>query len=344
MGTYRIITTDGEKELDPADGYVLPHEHIIVDLRVWWDGEGSWNELDAPGNDVVPERLYDVLHRPQGICRENLVLSDWYLAAKELSFARESGCQLVVDLSTVGLDPVPHLGSKAARLAGVYLTVGTGRYLNDALGSEERGRSVEELVEEWSLALEQGIDGCRVGIIGEIGTGQEIVPEERRSLLAAAQVQKKSGLGINVHVHPYARRGLEALAILDRAGADLSKVALSHLDAEIDVVWLKQILATGCYAEFDLFGTGPFWQIGDRGFSSDEQRMAAVAELCEAGYSEQLLLSHDICMKNSLRRYGGWGYGHLGERVFPVLEERLGKGMLWRLTRINPLEFLAIQH
>ncbi len=341
--SYRVITAHGSKDFSPDTGYVLPHEHILIDMRVYWGGEGTPHDLDDVEETMSPE-LSDELRRwPQRTTRENLVLSDWYMAAEELRLAQNTGCQLVVDLTTTGLSPLPALARKAADLAGLDLVVPVGHYLHGALTAEDRERSVDDLERSWQSIIEQGFDGCAVGIIGEIGTSAEIAEPEQRALHAAARVQQRSGLSINVHLHPYARRGLEALAILEQAGADLSRVALSHCDGDVDVAWLKQLLARGCYVEFDLFGTGPDWHVEGKGFSTDEQRVDALDDLCTAGYSNRLLLSHDICMRNSLRHYGGWGYAYLGQRVFPVLDARLGPAVRRQLTAVNPLDLLAIR-
>lgn len=342
MGDYRVITAHGPKALSDSTGYVLPHEHTLLDMRVWWEGRGPWSELDEQGESVDTEALDQLRRRPVATLRENLVLSDWYLAAKELSLAHDTGCKLVVDLTTNGLAPVPHLARKAADLAGVDLVVPVGNYLSEALPPAERDRTVEELEHDWMNGIENGVDGCSVGIIGEIGTGEEISPAERRSLQAAARVQRRSGLAINVHLHPYARRGLEVLEILEHAGADLARVALSHCDGEIDIAWLTRLLRRGCYVEFDLFGTNPEWQIAGKGFASDAQRVDALEQLCSAGFEDRLLMSHDICMRNSLRRYGGWGYAHLATRVFEVLDKRLGQHTRQRLSSSNPLRLIEL--
>jgi phosphotriesterase-related protein len=62
-----------------------------------------------------------------------------------------------------------------------------------------------------------------------------------------------------------------------------------------------------------------------------------------AGYERQLLLSHDICTKRQLCRYGGFGYGHILRNAVPVM---LAKGMnqdeVRQLTVENPRRFLTI--
>ncbi|HEX6444112.1 MAG TPA: hypothetical protein VF053_03415 [Streptosporangiales bacterium] len=333
-----VRTVAGVRRFDPDAGHVLPHEHIWIDLRVWWERDDPWGLHDEP---PLERALDEVRRRPQATVRENLVLADWYLAAAELGEAREHGCQLVVDLTVDGLDPRPSIAIKAANLAGLDLVVGVGRYLAEALPPRELDRSVGELVDEWVRRAEEGIDGATVGVIGEIGTGEQLAPPEITSLRAAARTQQATGLAINVHVHPYARTALDALRILDAEGADLGRVAISHCDAMTDTDWLLSLLATGCYVEFDQLGTGPSRLIQDRGYPSDEDRLDLVERLVDAGHADRLLLSHDICMRNSLRRYGGWGYAHLGATLLPRMRDRLGEELAARITAHNPLRLLS---
>lgn len=339
--TYLVRKAHGVKAVSPEDGYVLPHEHVIVDVRVWWTGEGEWAPLDPPGVDL-DSMLEEVRRAPEATSRENMVLNDWYVGAKELRTARETGLQLLVDVTTKGLDPRPDLAVRAADLAGVDIVLAVGRYLAPSLDRHELSRGVEELTEEWTRQVAEGWGGLLPGIIGEIGTGPVIEEAEVTSLRAAARVQAATGLAVNVHVHPYAQKALEALRILSEEGADLSRVAISHCDGELDVEWLTQVLRTSCYVEMDLFGTGPDRLIEGRGFSSDDDRIRVIQDLCALGYGDKLLLSHDVCHRDSLTRYGGTGYGHIGTSIRPRLVDELGAEVAQQLLSVNPLRLLDV--
>lgn len=340
--TVEIITTEGRRRFDPSDGYVLPHEHIMCDLRVYWEGPGEWSDLDTVEQALGPA-TYDAHRRlPQGTSRENLVLADWYVAALELQDARENGCQLVVDLTIEGVGPQHRLSARSARMAGLPLVVSVGRYLGHALTPEQVAAKPDDVAAGWLAQIGTGIDGLAVGIIGEIGTSAVIGPAELVSLHAAALTQRESGLPLNIHVDPFGRQGHAVLDVLERDGADLTKVALSHCDADIDVDWLASLAERGAYVEFDLFGTGPEWRILGRGFNSDRQRLDALAALVGRGLGDRLLLSHDICMKNSLRRHGGWGYGHVGRTILPQIDEELGSDVRLQLSTLNPLRYLSV--
>lgn len=334
----RVRTARGPKMLTSDGGHVLPHEHIVVDARVWWEGPGDWDDLD-PRDDAYLDAAR-IARLPQAVVRENMVLSDWYVAAQELRLARVAGCQLVTDLTVYGLDPHPTLAVRAAELAGLDVVLGVGRYLDPTLGDEDRAKPPEQLVDEWTAQIEEGDEGLLPGVIGEIGTSESITSAEATSLRAAARLQMASGLPINVHVHPYARQAVIAIKLLDQEGADLSRVAISHCDGDLDLKWLRQLLDMGVYVEMDQFGTGPNRLIGGSGYPSDKERVEAIVDLCEQGFSTRLLLSHDICHRNSLHRYGGWGYDHLLRTVVPILRERLGNDLVKHLTSSNALSLL----
>jgi len=335
-----VLTVDGPRTIAPGDGYVLPHEHLLCDLRAWWEGEPYDDVGDEP--DLALE-TFDALRRwPAAVTPENLVLSDWYVAAKELRRAARTGCRVVVDLTNTGMSPTPALAARAASLAGVDLVASVGRYLHDTLDQAERARSREELVDEWMRVVADGIDGCAVGMIGEIGTSAAITDAERVSLEAAAEVQRRSGLPVNVHLHVHARQGQRVLDALENAGADLARVALSHCDGDLDLGWLRGLLARGCYVEFDLFGRED-WPAAGGGFPSDRERIDAVVALCADGHANQLLLSHDICLRSALHRHGGWGYDHLAERILPTIADRAGDDAVHRMTRLNPLTLLHVE-
>jgi len=339
---FRVRTADGDRLLDPADGYVLPHEHLISDLRRRWAGPGDWDQLDPPEAQFSLGTLDTLRHAPQATSRENLVLSDWYLAATELREARATGCQLVVELTVEGLEPLPRLSRAAAAQAGLAVVVAVGRYMEATLADTDRGTAAGELADRWLGQVETGIDGCQVGIIGEIGVGAQFTTAERRSLQAAARVQRQTGLPVNVHVEPRSHHGKAVLDELEHAGADLSRVVLSHQDFDLDDTETIELLERGCYAEFDLFGRGPLFRFAGRYAADDEARVTAIEHLCARGFTDRLLLSHDICMRHCLRRYGGWGYGHLGRYIIPVLTDRLGADTTTTLTRLNPLRLLAL--
>ncbi|MDQ1106054.1 hypothetical protein [Nocardioides zeae] len=338
---YRVRTAHGVRDVRPEDGVVLPHEHVLVDSRVWWEGEGAWRDFDDPA--AVAAATAEQLHaHPQSTLRQNMLLSDWYLAAQELRLARDAGTQLVVDLTVLGSGPSVEVAVRAADQAGIALVVSAGRYLEPALPASELPVSEDELVDRWTRQVEEGFAGLLPGVIGEIGTSWDITEVEATSLRAAGRVQAATGLPLNIHVHPFAKRALEAIAIAERAGADPARIAVSHLDCEIDLPQLEDIMRTGAFVEMDNFGTGRARFVNGASYPDDDERLDAIAHFLDGGFGAQLLLSHDINHRNSLVAHGGWGYRHLARDVRGRLVDRFGEDVALRLTAHNPLAFLHV--
>jgi phosphotriesterase-related protein len=51
-------------------------------------------------------------------------------------------------------------------------------------------------------------------------------------------------------------------------------------------------------------------------------RLRAIRRLFDAGLSDRVVASHDICTRSRLQSYGGHGYRHLVRNVIPLMRER----------------------
>jgi phosphotriesterase-related protein len=130
--------------------------------------------------------------------------------------------------------------------------------------------------------------------------------------------------------------------MLDAAGADLSRVVISHLDELLDPAYHRAVLTRGAYVEFDTFGSELYFDSSERRESSDAERVDALLGLLHDGWSERLLLSQDVCIKMQLHRYGGFGYDHLLRTIEPRLRKRgVDDQTLRVLTVENPRRVLT---
>ena len=77
-----------------------------------------------------------------------------------------------------------------------------------------------------------------------------------------------------------------------------------------------EVARTGVFIEIDHVGAT---QLGQ--FAPEAQRLRNVVALIEAGHTDQLLLSMDVCKRSQLHAYGGNGYDHLLRRFVPALLE-----------------------
>jgi phosphotriesterase-related protein len=98
------------------------------------------------------------------------------------------------------------------------------------------------------------------------------------------------------------------------AGADISRVVISHIDRAVRNPKNRNELAkTGYYLEYYLFGREgyypPHWRVID--LPNDHQRLNEISQLTDEGYLNQILISHGIISKTRLCTYGGWGYAYI---------------------------------
>jgi phosphotriesterase-related protein len=341
MGVQGALDTD-------RLGIVSPHEHILIDIRNQFTPFASASRRALSEERVSLSNL-DVLSRNPYAVRDNLVLSDVTVAEQELLRFKRAGGDTVVDATSIGIGRDPEALLGISRATGVNIIAGCGYYTADTHPGDMGQRTVAQIRDEILADLTVGIDGSRIkaGVIGEIGTSAEILPGEHKTLLAAAEAQRETGVGVIVHTYPWSRRGLTAVSTLTGEGVPPHKISINHVDVEIDLDYCKRLCDAGAFIEFDNFGKEYFIDRRDRGFAGgvfarDIERVRAVKALVNAGYLDNLLLACDVCLKTLLHRYGGWGYDHVLAHIVPMLlDEGLTDSQIDALLRENPRRFLA---
>ena len=192
-------------------------------------------------------------------------------------------------------------------------------------------RTKEDICEEIVREVTVGIDntGIRAGIIGEIGCSEPMADNERKALRAAAKAQQLTGAALSIHParkpNPDASGCLEIINIISKAGADISRTVICHIDRTLREVKERQKLAeTGCYLEYDIFGWEGYHTYHVVDLPNDNHRINEIIQLIDQGYLKQILIAHDIAWKSRLRSYGGHGYDHILTNVVPLMR---AKGM-----------------
>jgi phosphotriesterase-related protein len=340
---------------DPSSiGVILPHEHIFLDLTNQYRPFPEATKVRW-GEQKVSLETIGILSRNPLALRDNLLMDDVETAEREVMEFRRAGGGLIVDASSIGIgrDPIALKGLSCT--TGVRVVTGTGYYYQATHPSTLSGQPVEAVAEDMIRELTVGIGdtGVRAGVIGEIGISEVMHPDEKKVLVAAARAQRKTGVGIQVHIFPWNPKGiplgLDAIDVLCSNGADPAKVSINHVDVamEINLAYIEQIIARGAYAEFDNFGHQFYIDARSRKFlpgpmATDMQRIDAILRLVEKGHVNRILVSNDLCHKNLLRAYGGWGYDHLITNVIPMfLEHGLTMPQVKTLTEDNPRTFLS---
>jgi phosphotriesterase-related protein len=324
----RIVRTVRGDVPASALGITLAHEHLFLDLRNQFR-EPADEARRALAREPVSDAHRELLARNPYALVDNLVLDSMDDAVAELRPFAVLGGRSVVDCTsrTLGRDPV-RLRELAER-TGLNVVAGCGLYTADTHPADVTRRSAASLAEDLIAELTEGIDGTpiRAGVIGEVGTSAELLPGERLGLQAAALAQRAFPAAIHVHTYPWARAALEAVDVLIAAGADPGSVIVDHLDVDIDLPYIEELLRRGVVAELDCFGKEYPLDASDDAFAAgrfatDAERIDTLVRLLDAGWLDQLLIATDICFKTLLVRYGGRGYAYVLEGVVPMLRAR----------------------
>ena len=318
--TDRIETVLGP--IAPQDlGVTLAHEHLLFDLRCLWHAPPPERAHlgDAPLTDG---NRAEVL-RDGYQSKDNLFLADEALAAEEVARYRAAGGRSVIDLTTAGLAPNPAALRRISIATGVQVVAGAGSYRRRCLPDSVDDLSIEAIADELERAVVEGFPGTgiRAGVLGELGTASPIRPFEERQLRAAARVQRATGVAINVHPQLTAHEHLRILDVLEEEGATLDRVALSHCDQLLEPDWHMRIAERGAFLCFDTFGSEFEYDSDGSREPTDAERIDCLRRLLDAGRADQLLLSHDMCTRLQLHRYGGSGFDHLLVDVLPPLRD-----------------------
>ena len=296
MSASLIATVTGEIAGDQL-GRTLAHEHLYCDISI------SSGKADNKVTDVA-------------------------LVAAELLDFRRAGGQSIVELTPEGI------GRDAAKLrdisqaAGVHVISGIAFYDQSTYPKWVHAATVDEIADYLVRHIDEGTDGVRAGLIGELASHNEPTPNpsgyrlhepERRVFVAAANAQRRTGVAISTHAS-LGRAGHAQLDVLEQAGADLSRVVIGHCDAhwhpdiELDLKYYLPILERGAYCQFDLIG----WTE----LAADEIRAERIAALVQLGYASKITLSTDTCRLSQLRRNGGRGFDYLWKSFLPRLRQR----------------------
>ena len=288
-----VVTVTGEVQADQL-GVTLAHEHLWCDISI---------------------------HSG----KKDNVVQDVELLSEELEYFCKVGGRTVIEVTP------EDIGRNAVKLrdislaSGVLIVSGIAFYDENLNPSWMRQASADQIADYFVQQIEEGTQGVRAGLIGELAShneaqpnfaGYRLRPLEALVFQAAGRAQKRTGIAISTHAS-LGRAGHAQLNVLEAAGADLSKVVIGHCDAHWhedptkDMDYYLPILKRGAYCQFDLIG----WE----DLVPDAIRAKRLAALVSLGYEKQLLLSTDTCRLSQMHKNGGRGFDYLWNSFLPRL-------------------------
>ena len=281
--------------IDTTDlGFTLMHEHVFV------LGQG------------VPENFPSVWDEEKEIAN----------ARAKLAELAGLGVKTIVDLTVIGLGrDIPRLIKIVGEIP-VNVIVATGVYTYNELPQYFQNRDEDAMAALFVKDITEGIQGTEVkAAILKCATDEPgLTPGVEKVLRAVARAHRSTGAPISTHTHPETKRGLEQQRIFKEEGVDLGRVVIGHSGDSENIDYLQALIEAGSYIGMDRFGL-------DQLLATDK-RVATIAKLCELGYANRMVLSHDAnCyidwfpMELIRGSVPNWHFRHISEDVLPALRE-----------------------
>ncbi len=307
-------------------GVTLTHEHLLIDMSPLFSPP---EQAGAKGFYYEPVTLETAGRIRHWGARnlDNVQLTDVDTAIDETNIYKQYGGGSLVDATSIGIKRDAEGLARISRATGVHVVMGASYYVDAAHPADMDEMSEDDLVRQIVADVTEGVDGTpyRSGVIGEVGCSWPLMPNERKALRASARAQRITGAPILVHPGRDETAPLEIIEVLREAGADLERTIIGHLDRTVFLhETLQQIAGSGCYMEWDLFGSEESYYGANPAIDmpGDAKRMDDIAWIAGQGYGDKILVAHDICTKNRLERYGGHGYAYILGRIVPRMMAR----------------------
>ncbi len=247
-------------------------------------------------------------------------------AVAQLNKAVAAGITTIADPTVIGLGRDIGRIKRVAEQTPMNIIVATGLYTFNDVPFYFRYRSrrmtvsgEDPMTELFVADITEGIAGTGVKAaflkcaVDEPGLTRGV----ERVLRAVARAHVLTGAPVTVHTHPATRNGLGVIRVLREEGADLSRVVIGHSGDSEEPDYLAEVADAGCLLGMDRFGIGRL--------PSLDKRAGVIAELCQRGYADRIVLSHDASCFIDWYPYdesAAGNYTYIHECVLPALAER----------------------
>lgn len=271
-------------------------------------------------------------------------LDDEEASTAEAALLVRSGFNAIVDATPLGLGRRPAALHAVSTHTGLQIVGTTGahreahyrdqRWVLDLDEAELRSSFQRDIVAGMPQVDRPGSPSStvRAGVL-KAGAGYwRISPFERRTLRAVAGAHRVTGAPVMVHLeHGIAAH--EVLDLLEDDGVPPSRVALAHMDRNLDDGLHAELAGRGALLGYD----GPARARN----APDSAILDCLATVVDRGFAEHLLLGGDVARSSRYVAYGGMpGLAYLADRFVPRLKDRIGVDETDRILRHNPARWL----
>jgi phosphotriesterase-related protein len=282
-------------------GFILPHEHIFVDL----------GERDRPDFG-------------QAAAKDVIALMTPYIQA-----AQSAGATAMVECTPEGVGRRVDIVKAVSEATLWPVVVATGIYREPWVPLWAHDASADALCDWMGRELQDGIGdtGVRAGFIKLSAGNAGMTACETKILRAAAQAARQTDAAIDSHtIRGHVVR--DQLDVLEAAGGDPSRFIWIHASAEEDFALNLEMAQRGAWIEYDWIGGQP-----------DALVIERIHRLLDAGFVGQTLLSMDRGWFDPSKPGGGQpkSFTYLSETFLPKLcDSGVDDSIIRQLTHDNP--------
>lgn len=341
----KVLTVLGP--VDPsAIGQTLMHEHIFIDFQSPRPRPQRFSspEDEAAYKQPLAMNTLNRIRYGRGVAGSGTLDNFDEMRDEVLEF-KKAGGGAIVDVSSIGLGRDPQALFRMSNETDLKIVMGSSWYVKSYHPLNMDSLTVEQLTDSIVRDVTVGVQGTNIrsGVIGEIGIdGGPLTPNEMKVIRASARAARITGAPMTFHAGGVNEERLTTIETAIAEGARPEQIIMGHSGALTpNMPLVKKILAKGVYFQIDWLGviTGPAGVLGNR---SDHTIAQAIVEIIKLGYEDRILLSHDICTRPQLKKYGGTGFAYINEYFLPDLR-RLGvsEGIIHKIMVDNPRKALT---
>lgn len=349
-------------------GFTSMHEHVLTNADFYMEefvpamGEPPASVFpSAPEDPVKMEDLAYLNHGYYVRNHDNWDLTDESLMGAEVGDFHACGGGAILECSAPGIRGDVNGLKRISEATGVHIVASTGLYAERSWPERFQEATRSDFVAYMRDEIENGMDvtSIKPGQIKVASNGN--TPRQLEFLKAASRVSADTGIMVTAHlgvgtVEDDSRQVYQSLL---EAGMQPERLLMCHFQGYVQITRLESLLADPAawapqldYARevldrrinicFDCFGQT--WDTEAQGSvsESDSYKIAAIYQLLQEGYSDQIVVGTDVFLKIMTRRYGGHGYVRLQNYVVPTLKQvGVSKEVIAKLTVENPARLLA---
>lgn len=258
---------------------------------------------DALGLTLLHEHILTL--PPPSVTDRTLEMSDEAIMTTAVAAFARAGGSAIVEMTTRDYGRMPGGLKRISEATGVHIVAVTGWIKQAGYTTWAHGRSVHDIADEMIRDVQGGmvdVDGTptaiRAGIIKAGSSLNTITTDEHTVLMAAAIAHRETGAAVSTHTER-GTMGVEQARILIDGGVPPERILIGHCDHNLNWDYHLRLAHLGVTLGYD--------QISKEKYAPDNDRIAFIQRLIEAGFAGQIALSMDLARTVYFPEYGRWG-------------------------------------